>query len=227
MRNKREHTRFEKIEIQGKMTLARKMEIVDISLGGIALKVDRKLDVGREYSIKLGDKGQSIDVRGTVVRSTLIGMEEGADGESVLIYSAGMKFKEGSEDKITAFINSVEHHTKEEASPITERRLTVRFQISAPQEKIMVFPVNFRVEDITLSSMLIHSDQPLQKGSMVPIELYLNDENHLNFTGKVFSCRKMEDKDPAYFKVEMTYADLAEKDQATLKEFIDYLVNQE
>lgn len=54
MKNKREHTRFDLIDLQGKMTLANKVEIVDISLGGVALKVDRKLDIGREYMIKLG-----------------------------------------------------------------------------------------------------------------------------------------------------------------------------
>ena len=227
MRNKREHTRFDLVEIQGKMTLANKVEIVDISLGGVALKVDKRLEVGREYLIKLGDKGHGIDVRGIIVRCTLIGMEAGADGESVLIYAAGMKFKEGSEDTITAFLNTVPHHTKEEASPVDERRLNVRFQISAPQEKVMVFPANFRVKDITLNSMLINSDQFLQKESMVPIELYLNDDDQLHFTGKVFSSRKIEDQESVTYEIEMTYADLSEKDRAMLKKFIDYLVNQQ
>lgn len=227
MRNKREHPRIEKITIQGKITLAYKVEIIDISLGGIALKLDKRLEVGREYLIKLGDTGHCIDVRGTVVRSTLIGMEAGAEGESVLIYEVGVKFKDCSEDKITAFINSVEQHPKEEGSPIAELRLNVGFRISTPQNKVLVFPADFSVEDMTHSSMIIHSDQPLQKGNMVSIELYLNDENHLNFTGKVFSCQKMEDKDPAFCKIEMTYTDLAEKDQATLKKFIDYLVHQQ
>jgi PilZ domain len=224
MRNKREHTRFDLIDIQGKMTLANKVEIIDISLGGIALKADRKLDVGREYMIKLGDKEHGIDVKGIVVRSTLVGMEAGVDGESVLIYAAGMKFKEGSEDKITAFLNSVEHHTKEEEAQMVERRQTVRFQITAPQENVLVFPANFRVKDITLSSMLIQADQPLEKGSMIPLELYLNENDHLNFIGKVFSSRNVENKEQVSYEIEVTYPDLAAQDRAMLKKFIDYLV---
>lgn len=224
MRNKREHTRFDIIEIQGKMTLANKVEIIDISLGGVALKADRKLDVGREYLIKLGDKGQSIDVKGTVVRSTLVGMEAGTDGESVLIYAAGIKFNEGSENKITAFLNSVEHHKKEEEALVVERRNTVRFQITAPKEQVLAFPTNFKVKDISLSSMLIQCDQFLGKDSTVPMELYLNENNQLNFIGKVFSCRKVVDKERAYYEIEVTYSDLADKDRALLKKFIDYLV---
>ena len=227
MRNKREHTRFDLIDIQGKMTLANKVEIIDISLGGVALRADRKLDVGREYMIKLGDKGRSIDVKGIVVRSTLVGMEPGPDGENALIYAAGMKFKEGSEDKITAFLDSVEHHTKEENAQVVERRQTVRFQITDPQKKVLLFPANFKVKDITLNSMLIQSDQPLEKESMVPLELYLNKDDNLNFTGKVFSIRKVEDQVPAYYEIEMTYAGLGQNDRAMLKKFIDYLVNQQ
>ncbi len=41
MRNKREHTRLDLAEMQGKMTLASKVEIVDISLGGVAVKADK------------------------------------------------------------------------------------------------------------------------------------------------------------------------------------------
>jgi hypothetical protein len=225
MQNKREHTRFDSIAIKGKMTLANKVEIADISLGGVALKADRKLDVGREYTIKLGDQGQSIDIRGTIVRSTLVGMEAGPDGENVLIYAAGMKFKEGEEKKIIAFLDSVEHHTKEEEQLIVERRSTVRFQISAPREKVLSFPVNFQVKDITLSSMLIYSDQPLEKESMIPMELYLNDSNQLHFTGKIFSSRKVEDKEQDRYEIEVTYSDLPDKDRAMLKKFIDYLVS--
>ncbi len=225
MRNKREHTRSDLTKMQGKMTLASKIEIVDISLGGVAVKADKKLDVGRDYMIQLGDKGLSIDVRCQVVRSTLVGMETKPDGESVLIYAAGMKFKEGSEDKITAFLNTVELRTKTVEAPITERRSAVRFQITAPEQKVLFYPANFRVKDMTLSSMLIYSEQSLQKESMVPMELYLDDRSQLNFMGKVFSSRKMEDAGPVRYEIAVTYSDLPEKDRAMLKKFIDYLVS--
>lgn len=224
MKNKREHTRLDLTDLQGKMILANKVEIVDISLGGVALKLDRRLNVGGEYMIKLGDKARSIDVKGVVVRATLVGMETGTDGESVLIYAAGMKFKEGSEEKITTFLNSVEHRVKTDEAPIAERRSTVRFQITAPQEKIMAYPANFKVKDITLNSMTIYSDQPLEKETLLPMELSL-DNNQLNFPGKVFSNKKVEDKDQVSYEIEVTYSELSKQDRALLKKFIDYLVS--
>jgi hypothetical protein len=223
MENKREHKRFDTIELQGKMILANKVEIVDISLGGASLKADRRLDIGREYMMKLGDKEHSIDVRGTVVRSSLLGMEAGADGENVLIYAAGVKFKEGSEDTITAFLNSIEHRIKEDMPAMVERRLNVRFRIISPHEEVLVFPVNFMVKDISLSSMRIQCDQLLERESAIPMELYLSDENHLYFTGKVIACREVEENGQTWFDVEVIYSNLGDVGRATLKEFIDYL----
>ncbi len=136
-----------------------------------------------------------------------------------------MKFKEGSEDKITAFLNTVELRTKTVAAPITERRSAVRFQITAPEGKVLFYPANFNVKDITLSSMLIYSEQSLQIESMIPMELYLDDSSQLNFIGKVFSSRKMEDAEPVRYEIAVTYSDLPEKDRALLKKFIDYLVS--
>src|SRR5512135_2979570 len=124
MQDKRRHKRYDIIEIAGKMTLANKVEIVDIGLGGIALKADKKLDLGREYTIRLGDREKMIEVRCVVVRSTLCGMEKGVGGDNVLIYAAGMKFMEESGDKIKAFLESVERRAKRDVSPDAERRLT-------------------------------------------------------------------------------------------------------
>jgi hypothetical protein len=146
MQNKREHTRFDVVEIQGKMALANKTEIIDISLGGLSLKADRRLDMGREYLIKLGKQGKDIDVTGIVVRSSLSGMETNAGGDSVLIYAAGIKFKEGQADKISAFLDSTEIRKKEDKSPMVERRLHVRFQITTPQKEVLLFPTNFKVK---------------------------------------------------------------------------------
>ena len=225
MRNKREHARFDLIDLQGKMILASNVEIIDISLGGVALKVDRKLDIGREYMIKLGDKTRSIDVKGVVVRATLVGMETGADGEGILTYAAGMKFKEGSEELVSAFLNSVERRAKTEETPLPERRQTVRFQITAARENILVYPLNFKVKDISLSGIMIHSDQPLKKESTIPMELFLDDSSQLHFIGKVFSNKKVEYMNQVHYEIEVTYADLSEKDRGLLKQFIDYLVS--
>jgi hypothetical protein len=116
--NSRRHKRFKPdiTELHGKMILAQKVEIVDISLSGVALRTDRKLTIGREYPLRLVWKGKTLDVWGVVVRSEMIGLEERGSGKNVLLYSAGVMFKDASSNSIADFINSIEMDKKEAVS---------------------------------------------------------------------------------------------------------------
>lgn len=225
MQDKRRHKRFrlDLTEINGKMILADKVEINDISLGGVALKADRRLNIGKEYVIKLGDKRTHIDVRGIVVRSELSGIEERANRGKVSIYTAGLMFKEGQADIIAAFLGSIEQHEKEEAPATPDRRLAVRFHIITPREQVLSFPAEFKVKEISLSGMCIRTEQALEIKSTIPMDLSLLTGKPVKFTGRVASCRLTEDKGPARYETGVEFEDLTDKDRTLLTAFIDYL----
>ncbi len=229
MQDKRRHKRFKLdiIEINGKMSLADKVKIIDISLGGIAIKADRRLNIGREYMIRLEDKGNTIDVRGIVVRSELSGIEERNKGERVSIYTAGMLFKEGQAAKISQFLNSIEQHKKREVPVAVDRRLSVRFNITAPGEQTLSYPAQFKVKEISLSGMLIRTDQMLAQGSIIPMGLSLNAGSQVNFNGRVASCRTTEYQNQTHYEIGVEFSDLTDRDRALLKTFIDYLTAME
>ncbi len=225
MQDKRRHKRFrlDLMGINGKMILADRVEIIDISLGGVALKTDRRLNVGKEYLIKLGDKGKSIDVKGIVVRCELSTIEERSNGARVSIYTAGMMFKDVSPDAIADFLKSIEQDKKEAMPVMVDRRLTVRFYITTPWEKTLCFPAEFKVKEISLSGMLIQTDQALETESMIPMGLSLKADNPVNFIGRVASCRMTEDKGAAHYEIGVEFKDLTDTDRTSLKTFIDYL----
>lgn len=106
MMEKRRHKRFglDLIEINGKLSLADNVEVIDMSFGGAALKVDRRLTVGKDCLFTLKDKGSSIDVQGMVVRCNLKAIEKRFNGGKVSTYTAGMRFNDDSADKIADFI---------------------------------------------------------------------------------------------------------------------------
>jgi hypothetical protein len=106
MLEKRRHKRFglDLIEINGKLNLANNVEILDLSFGGVALKVDRRLNIGNEFLLTLKDKENSIDVRGMVVRCNLKAIEKRFNGGKVSIYTAGMRFHDDSANKIADFV---------------------------------------------------------------------------------------------------------------------------
>jgi len=225
MQDNRRHKRFQSdsMELNGKMIMAQKVEIIDISLGGIALKTDKRLNVGREYLIKLGDKGKSIDVKGMIVRCELSTIEERSNGKRISIYTAGMMFKDVSPDTIADFLNSIEQDKKEAMPVMVDRRLAVRFYITTPWEKTLCFPAQFKVKEISLGGMLIQTEQALGIESMIPMGLSLKADNPVNFIGRVASCRKTEDKGQAHYEIGVEFKDLADTDRTSLKTFIDYL----
>lgn len=228
MRDKRRYKRFrvDLVEVNGKMSLASKVQILDISLGGVALKADRRLNIGSDYLIKLQEKGKNLEVKGTIVRSELSGIEQRAGGQSVSIFTVGMMFKEGFNDKLADFLKPIEQTSIKAVPPpaAADRRLNVRFNITTPHEKILSFPVQFMVKSISLGGMLIRTEQPLDTNSTIPMELSLNEDSTVTFIGRVASCVMIDHQGPTHYEIGVEFTDLSEKDNEMLSEFVDYLV---
>ncbi len=229
MQEQRKHKRFKLnlVQAHGSMSLADKVEIMDISLSGMALKADRRLNIGKEYSIKLGEAGKTLDVRCIVVRSELSGIEPRAGGVSASIYSAGVIFKEGQADIVRIFLKSLEQTQQQKTCIQEDRRLNVRFCITAPRENVLSFPAHFTVKKVSLGGMLIETEQFLQKGSSAPMELALQAGESVKFIGRVASCLQIEKGEQPLFEIGVEFTGLGERDQASIKTFVDYIATLE
>ncbi len=222
MQNQRRHTRYrlDVMEINGKMSLVDKVEIVDISLSGVSLKVDKKLQLGREYVIRLGERKKEFDVKGVLVRSEVSEIEDKASGK--VVYAAGMMFNGGQLDKLATFLYALDQKKKMNAVAV-ERRLNVRFQITTPGEHVLSYPAQFNVKLISLSGMLIQTEEPLKTESRLPMVLALSDDNRANLIGRVVICQKKEEGGRTYYETGVEFMDVAEKDKMLLKTLTDKL----
>lgn len=230
MQDKRQHKRYnlDLIEINGKMSLTDKVEVLDISLGGVALKADRRLNIGKEYLIKLQEKGKALEVKGIVVRSELSGIEERGHGERVSIYTAGLVFKDGFADKIADFLRPIEQKRKQESpAGVDNRRLNVRFNITTPGKHILSYPLQFKVRSVSLGGMLIQTQQSVEINSTIPMELSLNADKAVSFIGRTIACNMTEIAGQASYDIRVEFTDLMDKDKTLLKTFIDYLAERE
>lgn len=225
MQNRRQHKRYslDLVEINGKMSLTSKVEVLDISLGGVALKADRRLNIGKEYVIKLQEKTKTLEVKGIVVRSELSGTEDRGHGERATIYTAGLVFKDGFVDKIADFLRPLEQNSKKEAPVADNRRLNVRFHITTPGEEVLTYPLQFKVSSISLGGMLIRTQQSVEINSTIPMDLSLHSENPISFIGRAVSCRMTGNADQAYYDIGVEFTNLTDSDKTLLKTFIDYL----
>ena len=115
MPDKRKYKRFKlnDREVNGKMVLATEVKVVDISISGISLKANRRLNIGSDYTLKL-EGSKTISLRGTVVWCSLIETRKGTQGEMIPIYSAGMQFKDMSTERMTELQYFIESHKIEE-----------------------------------------------------------------------------------------------------------------
>jgi PilZ domain len=229
MQNKRRHKRYrlDSMEINGKMNMVNRVEIIDISLSGASLKVDKKLDLGKEYQIRLGDRDKKFDVKGLIVRSEVYGIEEKASGSKADVYAAGMMFNGGQMDKLALFLYAIDQKKKMNAVA-AERRLKVRFQITTPGENVLSYPAQFKVRTISLSGMLVQTDIPLEIESRLHMGLSLrDDENQVNLIGRVVTCQIKEKGGRTYYEIGAEFMDVTEKDKVVLKAFTDNLAAME
>jgi hypothetical protein len=103
------------LEIHGRMIAATEVKVIDISIGGIRLRANRRLNIGHEYALKLEARDKVLSLRGMVAWSKLSDNMSGPHGEVVPVYTAGLKFKAISDDKITQLLDFIEKYKKEGA----------------------------------------------------------------------------------------------------------------
>jgi hypothetical protein len=104
--DKRQHKRFKVPQegLIGRLDDGKLVDIIDLSVGGIAMKAGSRLAVGREYFMRLYVRRNGLEVRGTVVRCRIAGKKETLFGQQGLVYASAMRFQEGWEDRVVDFI---------------------------------------------------------------------------------------------------------------------------
>jgi Tfp pilus assembly protein PilZ len=230
MQNKRKHERFklDLIDLSSKMSLVGKVEIIDISLGGVALKADRKLNIGKECMMMLEYKGKQINVKGIVVRSELSGIEEKTDGGEVTIYSVGILFKDESAGKVNDLFDSIENNKEMQVPEQSDWHYRdIRFSITTPSEQILHLPTQFGVKDISQKGVIIQTDLQLKIDSIVLVELSINTCDPVSFVGKVVSCRMPQNKVHANYDIGVEFSKLTDRGRSLLIRFIDRVKDKE
>jgi hypothetical protein len=227
MDEKRRDKRFsvDIMEINGKMVLATYVKILDISIGGVSFKANRRLNMGGEYSLKMKSRGGELTVKGIIVRASLSESIKDNRGNVVPVYAAGMQFTDTSEEKIKeieAFIlNNIKCADKQiNLHSPSGRRLYVRVFIENPEQSVLKVDETYKVKNICLGGMMIESEHALELESVVPVEMYFVEDNSLKITGKVVSCSMITDREPMHYKIGMEFIDMPEKDRDILTEFI-------
>jgi hypothetical protein len=212
------HARFTVEGVHGKMTLASHVDILNMSISGVAIKVDRALRVGGEYALNLRLQDKDLTVHAMVVWCVLGEIRKGARGEAMPVYSAGMKFTDVLSPKLMELIGFIDRH-----KIVEEHRLGgLRVHIDAPGKALLDVPHVYRVKVISLSGMLIEMEEPLELDRVCPMEFSLKEgSDPVRFSGRIVYCVEAVDRDTHRHEIGVAFEDMDLEQKKRLAEFID------
>jgi len=218
MQDKRQYPRYVVEGVEGTLMFTTHVDILNISINGVALKANRRLEIGREYILRLEYKDRTVSVNGVVVWSVLSELTDGPHAEKVPVYKAGMRFTDIISDNMARLLEFIESHKLSQ-----DERLNIRFTIKAPDKAILDGPHNYGVKNMSISGMRIETDMRVDVGARYPMEISLEDNRTIKVLGRVVSCLEVNDRAPKHYAVGIEFIEMSDQDRKKLKEFVDAL----
>jgi len=215
MGERRREARFDVETGHGTMLSTSPVDIINVSLGGLAFRTETRLQIGEEYTVTLDVAGKSIAMRGVVAWSVLGGLET-RGRETVPVYSVGMKFQgafsEGGESLLAAAENPV---------AVEQRLAGVRFRLDG--QASIAHPFRYQVRVISMHGMLIEIDHPMKVDEVLPLEISLEDEAPIHCRGRVASCHERLQQYPKHYDVGFEFMQMPDEDNARLTRVVKAL----
>jgi hypothetical protein len=214
--DKRRQPRFVVEGLHGQLTFSPQVEILNMSLSGVALRLDHRLNIGAEYTLKLEVEDKTVAVKGVIVWAALDDMKKGRLGEDVTVYSAGMKFTDVITSRLAQLLEFIDRNKL-----IPDKRLGgVRFAVDAAGKALLDVPQPYRVKVISLRGMLIEADRRLETEDRCPMEMSLDGRSSLRFTGRIAFCAQVAEGERTVWHMGIEFLEMAPVDRERLDTFI-------
>lgn len=229
MQERRRYKRFkiEGLGIDGKMLFAKNVKILDMSVGGMLVETDKRLNPGSEHILKLRHKDNVIPIKSVVAWCLLGKSEKNPKGEVIPIYHAGMEFIEVTDETRKKIVRFIEDQKKESDKNIdifqsSGKRLYIRFQIVTPEE-VTDFFESCKIKELSLGGMLIESEHSPEKDNKLQMEVFLPEDEPIIVTGRIASCHQIKDEDPKLYDLGIEFLEMSDEDRERLEKFINYI----
>lgn len=224
-RRKCKRCNLDRNKVNGEMILSRVVTVLDMSVGGIALKVDRQLRIGSEIFLNLHDKDKIITVEAGVVRSALSESESDSLGNVIPIYTVGLEFKNISQRLTNEIAEFIYNHKIDEVRMdsgyfLSGTRSYVRFQIDSQDKNILDVKTNYTIKVLSMSGMLIESDQAAYVNDTAHLEMFLCDNASVSFLGRIVSCETIP-TDPERHDIAIEFMEFSDENRKKLQAFLD------
>jgi len=213
--DKRRFPRFSVSGIQGRVSFSSSVEILNLSLGGVAIKADRRLELGQEYVLRLDLEDRELEVNGVAVWSKLSGLSQ-VEGGSVPEYSAGFRFTNVLTDRVQDLVDFIEKNKGGDEERVTG----IRFQIGRAEKATLDADEECEVKLISRSGMLIQAPRRFEVDSIYTIQILPPEQEPIRFRGRVASQFESSQGFLTRYDLGIEFVDMSETDRARLDAFI-------
>jgi c-di-GMP-binding flagellar brake protein YcgR len=229
MQERRKYKRF-KVEgkgIESKVIFAKNVNIIDMSVGGMSVETEKRLNPGSKHILKLKHKNKVISIKSIVARCLLGKSQRNLSGEVVPIYNAGLEFIDVTDEMRSEIAKFIEVHREKVDRKVdiyesSGRRLYIRFQIVTPEE-VTDFFESCKVKELSLGGMLIESEHVQEIENRLQLEVFLPEGDPITLGGRVVSCFEIKDMDPKLYDIGIEFLEMSDEDRERLKEFINHI----
>jgi len=167
----RRFRRYEVVGIGGRLVVPMEVQVVNLSLGGMALETNDYLQFGRRYNVNLDNGGQRISLVATVAWCKLRRTEKNRSGEVMPVYRAGLRFQVLGGERLHELWEIIRSHAVVEV----DESVFGRFSPELPERVELDSDYRFSVRRLSLSGMLIETDFVPELEARLPLEVMLPD----------------------------------------------------
>jgi Tfp pilus assembly protein PilZ len=222
MKEKRAYPRFsvEELDFRTSTVVSTEVDIHDISPTGVAVSGSKRLNIGREYTLKFGDKDDMLPVKGIVKWEVLAGNREASQEEVIPIYLAGIEFKDVLTEKAAHLIDFI----KKIVDVKDERLKGIRFKIRTHEKAVLCCMETYSVKLISLGGMLIETKHELPVEDTFPMELtFPDDDIPIHFRGRIACCQEVQTEGVRHYKTGIEFINMETGDKSRIEAFVDLI----
>lgn len=213
---KRRHKRYEVQDVYGNLLFTIDVNVINMSLDGMAVESSKRLNVGRAYSLKLRHGNKLIKLTGKVVWCILTRSDRKAEGSVVPVYKAGLVFEDVISDKTKEIVDFME----ENVIIKLEKRLFGRFKLKPNRMVNLDTEYDFLVKSISLSGMLVETEISPEVGSIFDMEVKFNATNIL-IKGRITRVVQLSEEHLKQLShLGIDFIEISEANRARLEKFI-------
>jgi hypothetical protein len=223
-------------DITSAIIQASNIEIANISLNGIALHANRRLNIGEKYTLKIHSKEKTLSLKGIVIWSKISRIHNSFNGYTAPLYSAGLEFIDVTKslrDDISIFIETdkidekIDNDTEDDTVTSYPKKFTRsfhRFRVNTPVEAFIIDQNQWLlVKDFSYGGLRIECTKPMKINSKLPMMLSFADDIFIIFQGRVISCILNKKASPRVYTIGIEFYEMSLKDRNLLAKHIRLL----